>query len=176
MNCSACEARLAAYLDGELSARDAQAIEAHMNSCASCRVLVNDLRAVEIKLQGLRGVEPRPGFDVAVMAAIAALPVPKPARLRLRWFVAYVAAAWAVLITLTVARVIDWQHAFAAVAIELGKVAAAGSTVLGVGLRLHLTTFVGAGIGIEMLVLLVGAFALRRFYPQMRGWFAGAPA
>jgi predicted anti-sigma-YlaC factor YlaD len=176
VNCSACEARLAAYLDGELSPSEVRSVEMHLNKCAACRVLTNDLRAVEIKLQGLRGIEPRPDFSIAVMAAISALPVPKPARLRVRWFVGYVAAAWALLIALFFARVIDWHHALAAVATEFGKVAVAGSTLVGVGLRLHLTTFVAGAVGIELIVLVVGALALRRFYPQLRGWLAGAPA
>jgi len=105
-----------------------QLIESHLNGCPSCRALAQDLHAVEIRLEGLRGIEPRPDFTLGVMAAVAALPVPKPARLRVGWLLAYVAAAWALLIALTAARVIDWQHGFAAVATELGKAGAAGST------------------------------------------------
>jgi len=176
VNCSACESRLAAYLEGDASPRDVQLIESHLNGCPSCRALAQDLHAVEIRLEGLRGIEPRPDFTLGVMAAVAALPVPKPARLRVRWLLAYVAAAWALLIALTAARVIDWQHGFAAVATELGKAGAAGSTLVDVGTRLHVPAFAAGALGIELLVLAAGALALRHYLPRLSGWIAGAQA
>jgi anti-sigma factor RsiW len=174
VKCSACEARLQAYLDGDVSPGDAHAMAAHLTECAACQTLAEGLRAVEVRLEGLSGIEPRPDFSVSVMSAVAALPVPKPARIRARWFLAYIAAAWALLIWLTAARVINWQHAFAAVATEMGKVAAAGSAFADIGMRLHVSTFAGAAFGVEMLVIAVGALALRRYLPRLSGWIAGA--
>jgi anti-sigma factor RsiW len=174
VKCSACEARLQAYLDGDVSPGDAHAMEAHLKECAACQTLSEGLRAVEVRLEGLSGIEPRPDFAVSVMSAVAALPVPKPARIRARWFLAYIAAAWALLIWLTAARVINWQHAFASVATEMGKVAAAGSAFADIGMRLHVSTFAGAAFGVEMLVIAVGALALRRYLPRLSGWIAGA--
>jgi anti-sigma factor RsiW len=174
VKCSACEARLQAYLDGDVSPGDAHAMEAHLKECAACQTLSEGLRAVEVRLEGLSGIEPRPDFNASVMSAVAALPVPKPARIRARWFLAYIAAAWALLIWLTAARVINWQHAFAAVATEMGKVAAAGSAFADIGMRLHVSTFAAGAFGVEMLVIAVGALALRRYLPRLSGWIAGA--
>lgn len=174
MKCSACEARLTAYLEGDASAGDARFIEAHLKDCAACSQLASDMRAVEMRLVGLRGIEPRADFTLSVMAAVAALPAPKPARIPVRWFLTYLAAAWAVLIALTATRVLNWQHAFASVATELGKVGAAGSALVDVGARLHLSTFAVGAFGIEMIVIAVGAIALRRYMPRLSGWIAGA--
>jgi anti-sigma factor RsiW len=174
VKCSACEARLQAYLDGDVSPSDAHAMEAHLTECTACQTLSEGLRAVEVRLEGLSGIEPRPDFSVSVMSAVAALPVPKPARIRASWFLAYIAAAWALLIWLTAVRVINWQHAFAAVATEMGKVAAAGSAFADIGMRLHVSTFSAGAFGVEMLVIAVGALALRRYLPRLSGWIAGA--
>jgi len=176
VNCSACEARLSARIDGDLSLSEAKAVDAHLSTCPACRALAQDLRTVEIQLEGLRGIEPRADFTASVMAAIATLPAPKPAGVRWRWFVAYLAAAWALLIGLTMTRVINWQHAFAAAATELGKVGAAGSTLADVASRSHLTTLAAGAFGMEMFVLAVGAIVLRRYLPRLTGWLAGAQA
>jgi anti-sigma factor RsiW len=176
VNCSACEARLSARVDGDLPLAEAQAVDAHLSTCAACRALAQDLRTVEVKLEGLPGIEPRADFTSSVMAAVAALPAPKPARIRWRWFVGYLAAAWALLIGLTAARVIDWRHAFAAAATELGKMGAAGSTLADVAGRLHLPMFAAGAVGMEVLVIAVGAFMLRRYLPRVTGWIAGAQA
>lgn len=174
MKCSACEARLTAYLEGDLSPGDAQSIETHLKDCAACRALADDVRAVDVRLEGLRGIEPRPDFTHSVMAAVVALPLPKPSRIRARWFIAYLAAAWALLIGLTAGRVINWQHAFAAVATEVGKLGAAGSVLADVGTRLHLPTFAAGALGIELVVLAAGAVVLRKYLPRLSGWIAGA--
>jgi anti-sigma factor RsiW len=174
VKCSACEARLAAYLEGDLSPADAALVEAHLRGCPACLALADGLRAVEVRLEGLRGIEPRKDFTLTVMAAVAALPVPKPARLRVRWFVAYLAAAWAILIGLTAARVINWQHAFAAMATELGKVGAAGSILADVASRFHIPAFAAAAFGIEAIVLIAGGLVVRHYLPRLTGWIAGA--
>lgn len=174
MKCSACEARLTAYLEGDASPGDAQSIEAHLKGCAACTHLASGMRAVEVRLAGLRGIEPRADFTLSVMAAVAALPAPTPARIPVRWFLTYLTGAWAVLLALTATRVLNWQHAFASVATEIGKVGAAGSALADVGARLHLSTFAAGAFGIELIVIAVGAIALRRYIPRLSGWIAGA--
>jgi len=174
VKCSAFEARLAPYLEGDASPEDVRAIEEHLSSCAACRELSSAMRTVELRLAGLPGIEPRPEFNAAVMTAIAAMPAPKPARVRIRWFVGYLAAAWAALIALTVTHVIDWQRLFAGGAVEFGKAGAAAAAMVDVGTRLHLPAVAAVAFGIEAVVLVAGVLVLRRYAHQLSGWIAGA--
>lgn len=176
MKCSACEARLAAFLEGEASPADVRAVDDHLKSCAACRELAGAMRTLEVRLAGLQGIEPREDFTHAVMASVAVLPVPKPARVRVRWFLAYLAAAWAALIALTMTHVIEWQRVFAGVAVEFGKAGAAATALADVGTRLHLPMVAGIALGIEALVLVAAAIVLRRYFRQFSGWIAGAQA
>lgn len=174
MKCSACETRLAAYLDGEVSAADARAIQQHLQSCVACRALAGDIRTVETRLAGLHQIEPRADFTLGVMSAVAALPVPKPARFDTRWLLVYLAGAWALLFALGAAHVLNWQRLFAEVATEFGKFGAAGETLAQVGMRLHVPTLAAGMLSLEIVIVLVGALALRRFIPHVSSWIAGA--
>ncbi len=176
MNCSACEARLAAYLDGEASPSEAHALEQHLSGCTACRTLADDIRALEARLAALPQIAPRADLTVAVMTAIAMLPAPKPARLQLRFVVGYLAAAWALLVALTATHVLDWQRLAAGVAVQFGKLGAAGAALGDVASHLHVPALAAGALGVELVVLLVGALALRRFLPQLSGWLAGAHA
>ena len=176
MKCSACETRLAAYLDGETSAADARAIHQHLQNCAACRALAGDIRTVETRLARLHQIEPRADFTLGVMSAVATLPAPKRAGLDLRWFFVYLAGTWALLFVLGAARVLNWQRLFAEVATEFGKLGAAGETLVHVGSRLHVPTLAAGMLGLEIIVVVVGALALRRFMPRVSGWIAGAQA
>ena len=94
MNCSACKARIGALRDGELPARDARLVESHLSSCASCRTFADRLDAVEASLVRLTRIEPRQDFTIAVMAGIAAMPVPERQPTRLWWLVIADVALW----------------------------------------------------------------------------------
>lgn len=174
MKCSVCEARLAAYLEGEATPDDARFVEEHLKSCAACRELASAMRTLEVRLAGLTGIEPRPDFTLSVMSAVAALPVPTPMRVRARWFIGYLAAAWAALIALTLTHVIDWQRLVAGVAVEFGKAGVAATTIADIGARLHLPAIAGVAFGIEGVVLLAGVVVLRRYVHRLSGWIAGA--
>lgn len=49
--------RLSAYLDGELEARDAERLEAHLSECESCRDELEGLRAISASLRELPEAE-----------------------------------------------------------------------------------------------------------------------
>ena len=49
--------RLSDYLDGELSAEDCSAVEAHLRGCAHCSEVLNELKRVVARAQS---IEPRP--------------------------------------------------------------------------------------------------------------------
>lgn len=51
-------AQLSGYLDGDLSPREAEAVEAHLAACPSCRVVLNDLRSIVTQARALGDVAP----------------------------------------------------------------------------------------------------------------------
>ena len=50
--------RLSEYVDGELDASTARALEAHLAGCADCRAIADDLRAVSARARALPVVPP----------------------------------------------------------------------------------------------------------------------
>jgi hypothetical protein len=66
---------LSAYIDGELSPQDKQALEEHLSSCDSCREALLEFRAVKRALQSLPAAEPPAGLHAKIMAGL------KPRRL-----------------------------------------------------------------------------------------------
>ena len=78
MNCPF-EEEVSALFDGELAADDAARVEAHVAECASCRALLDDLRAIRRTLEPLQPVARRSWLrrrirvSLPVAAAIAIL-------------------------------------------------------------------------------------------------------
>src|SRR5256885_2313633 len=52
--------KLSDYLDGELSAEDRGAVEAHLRTCAACSAVLNDLERVVARAQEAGRSVPRP--------------------------------------------------------------------------------------------------------------------
>ncbi len=70
--CRDSKRKLSAYLDGELPAREAQALKAHLTACASCSAALAAMRAAEADLTALTGTEPSPFFTARTVAAAKA--------------------------------------------------------------------------------------------------------
>jgi anti-sigma factor RsiW len=72
MNCPACLALLDAYLDGELDARGALELEAHLDSCKPCAARLASARALSrtLRSRASRPV-PRAAFEQALRASVA---------------------------------------------------------------------------------------------------------
>ena len=174
MKCSACKARLMAHLDGDTSRVEGEMIERHLAVCESCRADAAALREIEMRLERLAPIEPRNDFTLAVMAAIAAIPAPKPARVQWRWFAGYLVAAWLLLIGASEAHLINVQRAFAALATEFGKFGAALQALAHVAGNFHVGAIAGAAVGFELVVLVIGVLALRPLVPRISHWLAGA--
>jgi len=64
--------KLSAYIDGELGAKDREAVKAHLASCASCAEELRRLAAVDPGLKLLPGAAPSPFFAARVAAAARA--------------------------------------------------------------------------------------------------------
>ena len=75
MSCSRIENQILPYVDGRLKAGEIRDVEAHLESCAACRLRVNEFRAVAGLLDELPQIEPSGAFDARVRARVAAEPV-----------------------------------------------------------------------------------------------------
>ncbi|MGE5579554.1 MAG: DUF4349 domain-containing protein [Bacillota bacterium] len=69
MSCQVYEEMLSAYIDGELSAQDKEALEAHLAACGSCRSALSELRAVKAALASVPEEEVPPGLHEMIMCS-----------------------------------------------------------------------------------------------------------
>ncbi len=95
MRCSSCEPLLDRYIEGTLKPREMIAITAHLRACASCRELLEEVKAVDGLLATTRVPELPENFTFALMAEARTMPAPR-ARQHPVWsfLVLYSAAAW----------------------------------------------------------------------------------
>ena len=68
------ENRIMGYVDGRLKEGERLEMDKHLETCAACRVRVNEFRAVNNLLDELPMIEPSPAFDLRVHALVAAEP------------------------------------------------------------------------------------------------------
>ena len=95
MRCSSCEPLLDRYLEGTLSPREMKLVHDHLQSCANCAQLLEELKVVDALLFTTTVPELPRNFTFKVMAETFAMPAPKFREHRVWSFVAlYVAAAW----------------------------------------------------------------------------------
>lgn len=74
MSCGRMETRILAYVDGRLKESERVEMEKHLDSCAACRLRVNEFRAVGDLLDELPVIEPSGAFNARVHALVAAEP------------------------------------------------------------------------------------------------------
>lgn len=100
MRCSSCEAHLDRYVEGTLPHARMALLRTHLQDCASCSAMLEELRVVDALLATARRTEPAANFTFAVMAEVRSMPQPKPRTWRrtLLLGAAYVVAAWIVAI------------------------------------------------------------------------------
>lgn len=72
-SCSSASLRLSAYLDGELPAAEAEALRAHLRSCAACAAGLEELSSADKALRSAPAAEPPPFFAARVAAAARAM-------------------------------------------------------------------------------------------------------
>ena len=70
------EALLDAFVDGELSSEDMQAVEEHLNTCPDCRAYVDDALAIRAAFPTVEETPVPEGFADGVLTAIAAQSAP----------------------------------------------------------------------------------------------------
>ena len=173
MNCSACRARIGALRDGELSPRDARLVDAHLTGCAECQEFAERLTAIDASLARLTRIEPRQDFTLAVMAGIAAMPVPERQPTRLWWLVIADIALWVAIGALTAFGAIRWKAIAAGAAAFAAKVGVAATALYGVAIDFHAIPIVTLGVGIEIAVLAVIVAAGRKHLSRVRATLSG---
>jgi anti-sigma factor RsiW len=75
MSCEKMASRILGYVDGRLKDSERLDAEKHLSACPSCRVRVEEFRAVSGLLDELPVIEPSPEFDARVRALVVAEPV-----------------------------------------------------------------------------------------------------
>ena len=75
MSCGRMEKQMMPFVDGRLKVSEQREVEAHLATCAACRVRVHEFRAVSGLLDELPQIEPSGAFDARVRARVAAEPV-----------------------------------------------------------------------------------------------------
>jgi anti-sigma factor RsiW len=174
VTCSWHEERFERFLDGDLSDGERARLLAHVDGCAGCRGLLEELRVVDGLLLAPRGVELPPDFTVAMMADVQALPLPCAQRAPITaTLVAYIVGSWSLV---GASFLIAPNHTLALAKSALGT----GTTVLGAMSGLgHVftrlgnrgdvsswTTIAGGIIIADALVLVSVAVALRMLRPR----------
>jgi len=151
--------RLSAWLDGEIRGATARQIEAHLESCHTCRGIVDDLRAIRLAAVGLReGRAVRSGWEqVAERLADA-----DAVRARFPW--PAMAAAALLLLSLGI-RWLVLPGASPSVSLSLSGCAASGAGHLALSLlassaAVLLAAWLVPGIRLRGLRAALGAVAL----------------
>ena len=100
MNCNETQLELVAFVDGELSERDAQSVREHLATCAACAAFAEGHRTTGDVLAEYPEIEPRAEMTAAILAAVDAEGPPRAHRVApmRRWLAA--AAAVAALVTI----------------------------------------------------------------------------
>ena len=101
MNCRRISDQLSAYLDDELSSRDAERVREHLETCPECRRLLDEIRRTVDALKALPSIEAPGDLQPRIMAGVAETPAePRPVRVA-RW-----RALWPVAAAIAIAAVI----------------------------------------------------------------------
>jgi predicted anti-sigma-YlaC factor YlaD len=138
VTCGWCEERFERFLDGDLDRTDHARLIAHVDACADCRSLLEELRVVDALLLQPRAIEPEPNFTFKTMADVRTLPPPAAAPSQLpAYLVCYVVATW-LLIGAGFVLASHTMHAFGETALDVAR-----TVVVAFGGVLHVASHLG---------------------------------
>ena len=175
MNCAQSEERFERFLDDDLNPRDRSALLAHVDACANCRGLLEELRVVDALLLEPRTVTLAPNFTFATMAEVRALPAPAVTHAPVAAYaVCYLVATWS-LIAAAFLIAPEWIRAAAATVVGVAQAVLAALGGIGhVAARLSVrgdvswwTTFVGGVLLVDVMLALMLAGAVRVARPLL---------
>src|SRR5271166_909368 len=159
MRCDTAEVLFEQLLEGALAPRPRAELTSHLDDCANCRAVLEELRVVDALLLSPRSFEPPVNFTFRTMAEIRSMPAPAPLRRSWPWlFGLYLFLSWiAIGVWFGVGRpdapsalalvVESVRHLFGA----LDGIARVAGTGFGLGY---------AGVAGALMVLLIGDVAL----------------
>jgi anti-sigma factor RsiW len=130
MRCSFSEARLDAYVEGTLVARDRARVAAHVAGCAACAALLDEFRVIDALLVTPRTLEPAPNFTFKVMAEVRSMHAPRAHRSpTFAVLGAYVVFAWIALGAFATFARGDVRAALAWLQVRLDRIASTAGAV-----------------------------------------------
>jgi len=95
MRCSRSEQLFEGRLEGTLTPRQRRELDLHLDGCARCTSVLEELRVIDALLLTPRELEPAPNFTFKIMAEIRTLPPPQPVRATWPWmFAIYLTLSW----------------------------------------------------------------------------------
>jgi anti-sigma factor RsiW len=95
MRCSTSEALFDGRLEGTLTWLQRTRLDAHLEDCARCSAVLEELRVIDALLLTPRALEPAPNFTFKMMAEVRAMPRPRRVRAQWPWmFALYLALSW----------------------------------------------------------------------------------
>jgi hypothetical protein len=174
MNCSSTEALFERFLDGELPAPLRDGLVAHVDRCADCRGVLEELRVVDALLREPRQVGLAPNFTFATLAEVRALPAPVPHHPPIRaYLVSYLVAAWLLAGTAFLFAP-QTMHALAGTSLDIARsitdaIGGLGGVVsrsFGRGGSV-LTAMLGALLALDTLLVVGFGFALKYVRPRL---------
>lgn len=178
MRCSSCEPLLDRYLEGTLSPREMIDTNAHIESCAACARLLEEVKVIDALLFTTDVPELPNNFTFAVMAEAFSMPAPKPHKDRLWSFVTlYLAAAWIAALAVFAASGASLPKAGAAVAAAFGSLTqsfAGGAEGIAHGAPVLATFGVGV-LSIDLTLAAAGAAIYFLIRPRLAAHLASAP-
>ena len=157
MNCFS-ELDYSIYVDGEASAQQARLIEAHLDECARCRVLLDVLRSENLLFSLLLGKEPvEPAAEFVSARAAASWGVAALALIAIAW---QAVTAW--LQTIELPAAVGWLNPFSA---DFWWSVASGA-VFSIDMPAPSSTLLAAVSGLVVLgSVALGAWVMRRRLP-----------
>jgi len=163
VSCSWCEARLAPLVDGELTPRERALALRHVDGCAHCAQLLEELRVIDGLLLRPGSVQLAPNFTFATMAELHDLPHPAERRTPIAALVVcYLVASWLLL----VAALVLSPFVLRTTALTALNVVRTVADALG-GLGHVVARFAGWTFAIDALFALAVLAALRRARPAV---------
>jgi anti-sigma factor RsiW len=174
MNCSSTEARFERLLEGDLATGQRDAVLAHLDGCAGCRGVLEELRVVDALLTQPREVVLAANFTFATMAEARAMRAPALYRAPVgAYLVSYLAAAW-LIAGAAMLLAPQTMHTLVGATLDIARSIAAAVGGLGsVIARLFgrggntLTAALGALLAIDILLVIGLGFALRYVRPRL---------
>jgi predicted anti-sigma-YlaC factor YlaD len=174
MSCSSAEAFFEAFLDGKLTEAQRAGLLAHVDGCAACRGVLEELRVVDGLLNTPREVPLAPNFTFATMAETRAMCSPTHHQAPIRaYVVSYLAGAW-LIAAAALLFAPQTMHALSGTVLDLARSIA--EAIGGFGSMIArwlarggnvLPALLGALLALDVLLVTVFGFALKYMRPRL---------